>query len=1088
MQPASGFKPLRQPPKLHIATEVSPEIRIDPTQVELRQVAYTNRTTLFKAVCSFKNYAKSQNSFQLPVIIKVLAGTSLLSEINVATSLSDEHVYPCLGALKVHTELAAVGPAFQFSSLLEFLGAAEDLTPLDRLTLGVRVGRAVLALHDAGLLHGNLSPAAFVVTRGGAPQVTGLQFVHSLGTRLMSIPEFRKAVSVRYAAPEVLSNSAPSSTASDAFSFGLLLYLIAAGDEPFGGADLQAAGQDIVAGRFPKLPASSPFAATVTALLRRAHHERIGIRAAVAQLEEQAAYAPRAFQKIAGTSRVVYARARKVESTVRQLNSEVLLHMFRVKDRLEEFEHTRRELGRHVSAHEERITRNKLASTELRELARVAEGSLTQLADFTGDAAQLERAVAAFQHAHSDQGGEIDSLRAVLTDQEARIAEIRQGCAAQAHEMVARRARADATCACTDSDDAQASAVRATIGDHTARIRECMTKLRLLERFLEMVEPAVHSGPGAPASEGGERDATQQRTSTDWLRQLDEMFADACSWAPGPGAADGCDAEAASPPTPGPRGYSAHERLSDAEVRYITASRARPSVTRAAVDSVVAFLEDTSAALNTFQRNQGAFATNISKNIVGTDAFREETRALLGAFLGFASDCRARLTSLEARCRADPVPELSGGFARLSSEVPALTSTQVHTKGALQHFLARLELMEARVAHFEADQRLRGFEDGAPGEAHGSAVFYNAGAERHVRARLRHGGVGSSSMERFVSHIPTSLCVSPPSGGISPSPSAPLLEPLEPAELGRPLGCLRPSKFSAFPAAETLSFVVTLTDARRAAHKAVRLGRVEVSQPVELPFSHAPFTQMSATVSASGHLLFFDGSTHMLHATDMRRVATVSAGPFSNLAFVATHGDTVALGVLHSGALYRARLSEFVEAPSLACFEKHRVPFVASALARTDLCPATARVVYCGPDGNLVELDIETLTVYLHAARADATWVASTSGIDHRDACCVFNDGAAFFPFLADGTRGAQLGEIGDAVLYCIPSAADPGDISKAAWLDWNRTLYHGGEAVPFDAPIKPLKYHSLVRIFRDVFVAFDELTSKWVALRITVP
>jgi hypothetical protein len=162
----------------------------------------------------------------------------------------------------------------------------------DVVSIGLQVASALVAAHDAGVLHLDLKPDNVLVIDGATPRAVLIDFgiarafgAHALG---VGTPD--------YMAPEQLEDK-PLGGAVDIYALGLLLFELTTGDRPFGGTS----HVERVAGRLfhpaPVLPVPSEPAlvALVAACLARDPEERPDARAvarAFARIAAERADAP----------------------------------------------------------------------------------------------------------------------------------------------------------------------------------------------------------------------------------------------------------------------------------------------------------------------------------------------------------------------------------------------------------------------------------------------------------------------------------------------------------------------------------------------------------------------------------------------------------------------------------------------------------------------------------------------------------------------------------------------------------------------------------------------------------------------------
>src|SRR3954447_22669604 len=109
-------------------------------------------------------------------------------------------------------------------------GVAIPLT--EALRIATKTARAVASVHDAGLVHGNITPTNVLIDVRGEPLLSDIGSTTITGARRPS---------VAHAAPEVLLGQRPNA-ASDIYSLGSTVYTMLAGFEPF--ADVAATADE----------------------------------------------------------------------------------------------------------------------------------------------------------------------------------------------------------------------------------------------------------------------------------------------------------------------------------------------------------------------------------------------------------------------------------------------------------------------------------------------------------------------------------------------------------------------------------------------------------------------------------------------------------------------------------------------------------------------------------------------------------------------------------------------------------------------------------------------------------------------------
>jgi len=139
----------------------------------------------------------------------------------------------------------------------------ETPLPLETLLdIGLQIGRALAAAHEYGIVHRDLKPENIMKTASGSIKILDFGLARIEGekhggaaARLTRAGMFLGTPS--YASPEQLLGK-DVDFRTDIFSFGVLLYEMAAGKHPFGARDSIAAIAHIVEGDAPDITAINP--------------------------------------------------------------------------------------------------------------------------------------------------------------------------------------------------------------------------------------------------------------------------------------------------------------------------------------------------------------------------------------------------------------------------------------------------------------------------------------------------------------------------------------------------------------------------------------------------------------------------------------------------------------------------------------------------------------------------------------------------------------------------------------------------------------------------------------------------------------
>jgi serine/threonine protein kinase len=171
-------------------------------------------------------------------------------------------------------------------SLSEVLADGAALTPADVGRIGAQVASALMAAHEAGIVHRDIKPGNILISESGSGSVKLTDFGISRASGDVTVTTTGEMLGTpAYISPEVAQGHA-ADTASDVFSLGATLYAALEGTAPFGtGPTAMALLLRIVHGEIRQPEHTGAVADTVMWMLAHDPAARPSMQQAVRELE-----------------------------------------------------------------------------------------------------------------------------------------------------------------------------------------------------------------------------------------------------------------------------------------------------------------------------------------------------------------------------------------------------------------------------------------------------------------------------------------------------------------------------------------------------------------------------------------------------------------------------------------------------------------------------------------------------------------------------------------------------------------------------------------------------------------------------------
>lgn len=164
---------------------------------------------------------------------------ALQREAHLARRVTSSHLVPILSANLAHHPPFIVLPYLPGASLAQIVERRERPDIPLALWLARQVAEALVRLHAAGWLHGDIKPANVMVAPSGHATLIDLGCA-SLIERSTPLRNADRPLvgSLNYLAPELLTSNQSGDVRSDLYSLGVMLFELLSGRVPFSAGDI----------------------------------------------------------------------------------------------------------------------------------------------------------------------------------------------------------------------------------------------------------------------------------------------------------------------------------------------------------------------------------------------------------------------------------------------------------------------------------------------------------------------------------------------------------------------------------------------------------------------------------------------------------------------------------------------------------------------------------------------------------------------------------------------------------------------------------------------------------------------------------
>ena len=260
-------------------------------------------------------------------------------------------------------------------------------------------------------------------------------------------------------------------------------------------------------------------------------------------------------------------------------------------------------------------------------------------------------------------------------------------------------------------------------------------------------------------------------------------------------------------------------------------------------------------------------------------------------------------------------------------------------------------------------------------------------------------------------------------------------------------------------------------------------GGIKISKPIPVPWIHSKGDFIYVSVSHEGVFAIYNYKTKTIEIIDViggRRVYLSGVDKTSIIAFY----DKNALLLTWKQRIKVARVVDIFAAKSLSVFTDIDSEPVDSMCDVTRV-QMTRRLYYRSTFNNkLYMLNVDTLKST--CTEVSARWSLSTTGVSCGYECIINVNGKVCG--LDSSGKTTEFADLINDPYVIVPSDSNPNDITKAAIFTFQRKYNYKGNNYEIKNPVEFNRNISMARVYKDVFILYDNYKEEWVAVRILVP
>jgi serine/threonine protein kinase len=182
----------------------------------------------------------------------------MYNEIALLRGLRHSNIVQLIDAFDLKDRMCFVMEYCSGGELNDYITQKAPLCESDVISLSVQIVEAVRYCHNCKVIHRDLKPENVLFSNESRNSIKIVDFGIS-GMFVAGKAEVSEAGSLLYTAPEVITRKdLRAAPALDVWSIGCIIYLMLTNNHPFMGKNQQQVINNIVSGKYPKLPKTVP--------------------------------------------------------------------------------------------------------------------------------------------------------------------------------------------------------------------------------------------------------------------------------------------------------------------------------------------------------------------------------------------------------------------------------------------------------------------------------------------------------------------------------------------------------------------------------------------------------------------------------------------------------------------------------------------------------------------------------------------------------------------------------------------------------------------------------------------------------------